>query len=153
LRNATIDSFTGKYAWLSNFWETPVKYRGHRYPTLEHAYQAAKAASLRDRKRIMAAGSPGEAKRLGRQVLLRPDWEQVKLGVMWSLLQRKFKDPVLRNQLLATGDAELVEGNWWHDSYWGNCSCVTCAWQPPGLNWLGRLLMLLRSQLALRAQR
>jgi hypothetical protein len=90
--------------------------------------------------RIRKAKTAGEAKRMGKSVELRSDWEEIKMGLMNSLLRRKFEDPELRMKLLATGERLLVEGNWWGDTYWGVC-------KGKGENWLGRMLMSLRSQI------
>jgi predicted NAD-dependent protein-ADP-ribosyltransferase YbiA (DUF1768 family) len=75
--------------------------------------------------------TPGEAKKLARKLTaqgyLRKDWEQASLGIMEGLVRQKFSlYPTLREKLLATGDEELVEGNYWHDNFWGACSCRKC---------------------------
>lgn len=83
----------------------------------------------------------GEAKKLGRTVVLRPDWNEVKVSIMRNVLALKFRqNPDLREKLLATGEAELIEGNHWKDTFWGVCNGV-------GENWLGKLLMELREEL------
>jgi len=85
---------------------------------------------------------PGQAKRFGRQVSLRPNWEQIRLDVMLCLVRQKFEaDAALAADLLATKDAELIECNDWGDTYWGQC------WGA-GQNHLGRILMQVRSELA-----
>lgn len=131
-----IRSFSGEYRFLSNF-----------IGGVEYLYQASKATNPEDRERIMAAGSPGKAKRLARHILLRPDWEEVKVGIMYNLLVQKFSDwqAGYGLLLLQTGTQPIIEGNTWHDNFWGSCSCPKCR---PGLNWMGRLLMLRRSVLA-----
>lgn len=135
-----ITSFSGEYRFLSNFWPANVTDEEHRYATVEHAYQAAKTASASHRREILHANTAGIAKRLGRRVPIRPDWEDVKVGVMRELLRQKFAEPTLRAKLLATGTALLVEGNTWGDRFWGQCPVGV------GENWLGRLLMEIRSQ-------
>jgi len=110
----------------------------HWYPSVEHAYQAAKCVWLRDAVAIRQCESAGMAKRLGKQVELRPNWPAIKLEIMADLLWQKFVlNPELRARLLATGDRELIEGNTWGDTYWGKCNQV-------GENHLGRLIMRLR---------
>lgn len=136
-----IDSFDGEHRFLSNFYPAAVTMYGQSYPTTEHAFQAAKTEDLAQRERIRLAATPGIAKRLGRSVTLRPGWNELRLGVMSELLRRKFTIPELRWQLLATGDAELIEGNYWNDRFWGVC-------RGQGENHLGRLLMELRKELA-----
>lgn len=134
-----IDSFQGEHRWLSNFWPAVVLFEGETYPSVEHAYVAAKTLDLELRREIRTVNSPGSVKRIGRGITLRPDWEAVKLEVMEHLLREKFKDPTLRSQLIATADQELVEGNHWGDTFWGVCRGV-------GQNNLGRLLMKIRSE-------
>jgi len=119
---------------------------GISFATVENAFQAAKTEDAEEKTRIAATTNPVVAKRLGRRVRLRPDWEGVKDKVMLEMLRLKFADPVLAARLLATGDAELVEGNRWHDNYWGSCACEKCGNR--GENKLGRLLMKVREELA-----
>lgn len=141
-----IEKFDGQYAFLSNFYDSPLPTNGGEviYPTVEHYFQAMKTENPRERERIRLAPTPGKAKRLGRNVNLRADWEEVKQSVMKYALIKKFNNnPELKSLLLETGDAELVEGNDWHDNYWGNCSCAKCA-NIPGANHLGKLLMEIR---------
>ena len=143
-----IDNFDGPYAFLSNFFESPIEILidGRLYvaKTVEHAFQAAKVIQYHNDEavEIISAPTPGKAKRLGRRCHMRPDWDQVKDTVMLSLLRKKFADPVLAEKLLATGDEELVEGNWWGDRYWG--VCVT---DGLGQNKLGQSLMKVRAEL------
>lgn len=136
-----ISNFTGKYRFLSNFWPARVWLDGAEYRTVEHAYQAAKTFDGVTRRRIAAAASPGDAKRLGQKAPLREDWEEVKLDIMEGLLRQKFVVSGLREQLIATGNEDLVEGNTWGDCFWGVC-------RGKGENHLGRLLMEIRNELA-----
>jgi ribA/ribD-fused uncharacterized protein len=140
-----ITAFHGPHVFLSNFAASPVVLDGETYPTVEHAFQAAKTFDPEQRQLIRDAPTPASAKRLGRSasVDLRADWEQVKFEIMRGLLQQKFADPDLRQALLATGDAELIEGNTWHDRTWGR---VLVKDQWIGKNWLGELLMAVRSE-------
>ena len=140
----TIAQFRGDYAFLSNFYRSTVLYGGDLYPSSEAAFQAAKTLDPA-RRRPFQSMSPGEAKRAGRALPLRPDWEDVKLHVMAEVLTAKFSDPTLRAKLLATGDAKLIEGNTWGDTFWGMC-------RGEGTNWLGVLLMDLRRQLRDRSE-
>ena len=136
-----INSFQGEYRWLSNFWPAQIKWEGHIYPTVEHAYQAAKTVDASEQEAIRKCSTPGKAKRCGRNLTIRPDWEECKLLVMRSLVLLKFRDnPDLKVKLLSTGEAELVEGNPWGDTFWGVCNGV-------GENHLGRILMEVREQL------
>ena len=135
--------FRNEYWFCSNFYPAVV----YGYPTIEHAYQAAKTTNAAERAKIRSVKTPGEAKRLGRRVQLRPDWTGIKDLVMETLLRRKFKNyPLLYEALLATGDTKLVETNHWHDNYWGMCECPHCQ-EVEGENRLGKLLMKLREEL------
>ena len=141
-----IDKFEGEFAFLSNFYEAEVEYEGIKYPTNEHAFQAAKSLNPARRLEIAMLDTPGKAKRAGRSLQLRHDWEQVKYDVMLDIVFAKFyQHPELATKLLATGDAELIEGNWWNDTTWGVCNGV-------GSNWLGRILMMVRARLYLETQ-
>ena len=141
-----IKEFSGKYEFLSNFWHSPFVYEGITYPTNEHFFQAMKTLNPNERMWIASAETPGVSKRRGRTCKLRYDWEDVKDEVMLIGLRLKFSNPALRMQLLMTGDEELVEGNWWHDNTWGNCSCDAC--RPIiGQNRLGKLLMQVRQEI------
>ena len=128
---------------FSNFANVEVEYGEVLYPTLEHAYQAAKTLDGEWREKILDAETPGKAKRLGGKAPLRPGWEQMKVGVMNELLHQKYAPGTeFREMLDATGDEEIVEWNWWHDNIWGKCTCSKCG--KKGHNILGRLLMDIR---------
>lgn len=153
----TINSFQGEYRFLSNFWyiaggvslddENNIRL----YPTVEHAYQAAKSLDMNDRRAILRIGTPGDAKRYSKTIQLRSDWESLKFSIMLSLLRQKFSYSHLANKLLETGNEELIEGNTWHDNIWGVCMCHNCTMRygdtaEPG-NMLGKLLMQVRDEL------
>ena len=138
--------FKEENAFLSNFYESSITLEGINYPTVEHAFQAAKSLGADVRHKIASATTPGGAKSLGRQVCLRPDWEQIKDSVMLECVREKFKNPELRAKLLSTEDEELVEGNWWHDNYWGSCHCPKCL-HIEGKNKLGKILMQVREEI------
>jgi ribA/ribD-fused uncharacterized protein len=115
--------------------------RGDNYPSLEHAYQAAKTIRHTDRFFFQELiTTAGEAKRAGRRLKIRDDWESVKLDVMLTLLREKFKQPKFKSLLLSTDNEELVEGNTWGDTFWGVCN-------GKGENHLGKLLMKVREEL------
>lgn len=128
-----ITRFKDEYAFLSNFYPSPRKIAGEKYKTVEHLYQALKTKDKKERKAIRRAETPGEAKRLGRKLTLRPNWDNVKVFFMEKLLVHKFKDKKLRKKLLATGHAMLVHSNTWGDTFWGVC-------KGKGENNLGKLL-------------
>lgn len=146
---AIIDYFDAPpYEWLSNFYRCDIEWEGETWPTTEHAYQAAKTLNVAYRRRIRMSASPGHAKMLGQAsafkqhgITMRRDWETVKYDVMIDLLRIKFRTHAdLREKLLATGKAKLVEGNTWNDTVWGVCNGV-------GANNLGRSIMLVRAEL------
>lgn len=136
----TIQRFNGPYAFLSNFYPCEIALGEFVFPTVEHAYQACKTEDKEWQKRICFTVETSAAKRLGRQVPLRADWEAVKLRVMEKLLRTKFADPFFARLLRNTEDATLIEENWWGDTFWGKCNGV-------GQNHLGRLLMKIRSEI------
>lgn len=130
-----IETFRGQYAFLSNFFIEPDG--SH----VEGEYQARKSDPP---CRSLEKSSPANARIQGRSLVLRPDWHQVRLGIMRELVEKKFRDhPALAQWLLDTGDTELVEGNWWGDTFWGRCKGV-------GENHLGRILMEVREQIRSR---
>ena len=146
--------FDKEYAFLSNFYNSPIEFktvngRSMIAPTVEHAFQAAKAMFEEEQTAIINADTPGRAKRLGRYCLLRPDWEAAKDNVMLDFVRKKFQIPELRDKLLATGTQNLVEGNTWHDNYWGMCVCEKCINSPvvDGKNKLGSILMQVRDEI------
>ena len=147
-----IDSFAGDYGFLSNFFPCLVGHAGNKYPTAEHAFQCAKTVVPEERYRIANAITPGIAKRLGGPkprgiATLRPDWEAIKVPVMTEILRDKFTRHIrLREELLLTQSAMLIEGNTWCDNIWGDCRCAKCR-RIPGENLLGRILMRLREEL------
>lgn len=135
-----IDRFDGEYRFLSNFYPFEMVFEGRTYATAEHAYQAAKARDEAGLEYIRAAPTPGEAKRRGRKVPLRADWEDAKVAVMIFVLVDKFREGPMAEKLLRTGEAFLEEGNTWGDRFWGTCN-------GEGRNVLGILLMGVRRAL------
>jgi len=143
----SILEFRENYRFLSNFWPVQVQYCGKFYPTVENAFQAAKTLDKREREAFIEV-SPGKAKGMGKALSLRPEWDKIKVAIMFKLIVKKFGDDgseELVRALLDTGDAQLVEGNQWKDNFWGTCPVGSVC----GQNWLGKLLMLRRSQLML----
>lgn len=121
------------------------------YPSVEHAFQAAKTYSAEEREAFRRPGLKAwEAKQMGRVVTLRKNWEASKVAVMAQLLDIKFQNPELRAQLLASAPKMLMEGNYWHDNFWGVCFCPRSSkgcQGASGVNTLGKLLMNLRTSL------
>lgn len=135
-----ITRFRGQYAFLSNFYPVNIQMDGEIYASVEDAFQAAKTLDPHDRECIRVAQSPAHAKKMGRRVNLRPDWESIKIEVMLDLVRKKFQYEDLKELLLTTGDAALVEGNNHGDRFWG---CVN----GQGRNELGKILMHVREEL------
>lgn len=142
----SIERFTGRWNFLSNFYPAVLLWEGMFFATSEHAFNAGKTLDIEERIWIASAPTPQEAKQRGRSVQLRPDWDTVeRYAVMSEVLRAKFTCRNERVQrLLSTGDMLLVEGNDWHDTHWGRCSCRRHGY---GDNHLGRLLMQLREEL------
>ena len=133
-----IAAFEKDYCYLSNFYEAFVEYKGVLYKNNEAAFQAQKCPS---RINEFINLPPNKAKRLGHKVDLRSDWEKVKDQIMYEICKCKFtQHPDLREMLVRTGDQELMEGNYWNDTYWGVCKGV-------GQNKLGKILMRIRKEL------
>lgn len=133
-----IDSFRDEYEFLSNFYPCKIVIDGIQYQNAEAAFQAQKTLDIDERKKFTSY-SPVRAKHYGRKVTLRDDWEDIKLDVMLEVVSEKFKqNPHLLESLMRTGDAILIEGNTWHDYFWGVC-------RNKGQNHLGKILMKVRN--------
>jgi len=140
-----IDRFIGSYFFLSNFYPCKIKWNEKVWPSSEHIYQAEKTLSDGWKELIRLANTPGNAKHMGKMVPLVSNWEEKKISVMKDILRAKFKDMYLGHALHETGDKILIEGNEWHDNFWGICSCEKCK-NKNGQNMLGKLLMELREE-------
>lgn len=151
-----INSFHGPYYFLSNFSSSPIKlmcvggwepwdkdFGEYTYPTIEHYYQTNKTSDYERRDDIRLSHSAGESKRRGNDRIktkLRHDWEAKKFQVMRVAIAHKFEPgSELAMKLLGTGDALLVEGNTWKDTFWGVDD------ELGGQNWLGYMLMAQRA--------
>ena len=136
-----IRSFTGEYEFLSNYYDPcPVTYGGLTYRNSEAAYQAQKCRHLGSRG-MFSRLSPDEAKRLGKRVPVVDRWDERKAEIMREVVHAKFEQhPELTARLIATGNEYLVEGNLWHDNFFGDCECPKCR-SKEGQNWLGLILM------------
>jgi len=133
-----ITEFQGEYRFLSNFWFCNIRFGLSTWPSAEHLFQAMKTLVFAEQEMILNAPTPGKAKRLGKQVTMRPDWETIKIDIMYQIVLAKFtQNKKLKQSLLGTGDAELIEGNQHGDRFWGVCDGV-------GENNLGIILMKVR---------
>ena len=141
-RESISDFHRDGYEFLSNFYEAPVTYEGLTYLNVEAAFQAQKVFGDEERMQFCSL-PPNKAKRRGRRVQLRSDWEEVKVGLMYEIVKAKFEqNPDLAQRLIATGDKKLIEGNTWGDTFWG-INIKTGA----GENHLGKILMRIREEL------
>tara|TARA_R110000851_G_C12750454_1_gene531931 strand:- start:55 stop:489 length:435 start_codon:yes stop_codon:yes gene_type:complete len=139
-----IDRFQNELRWLSNFHPANIKVGDIVFPTVEHAFVAAKTENPFSPTDLewFTGLSAGKVKRLGRQLELRPDWDKIKRSVMLDLTKIKYSEanPELRDLLLGTGNQEIIEGNDWGDVFWGVCDGVGC-------NWLGHIIMGVRKEI------
>lgn len=133
-----INEFKGKYYFLSNFYSCPIEYNGIKFLNSEAAFQAQKCPN---RASEFSELTPNRAKLLGRRVKLREDWENNKISIMESILRIKFSDDKLKDKLIDTYPAELIEGNTWYDKFWGVDINTGI-----GENNLGKILMRIREE-------
>ena len=133
----TISRFDGDYRWLSNFVPAVVMYDSRTFPTVEHAYVYSKTLVKEEQEMFlleMDDMSPGQVKRWGKSLTLRDDWELVRVDIMRELTRQKYQIPLYRKKLIETGNAEIIEGNTWGDTFWGQCNGI-------GENTLGKIIM------------
>ncbi len=131
-----------EYGFLSNFHKCGVFFEENLYPSSENAYMSAKTKDLKLKKQFESI-SPVEAKKLGRSIQLREDWEDIKLDFMFLIVFDKFcSNADIRKRLIDTGDKYLEETNFWNDKFWG-VDCYTGV----GENNLGKILMKVRKML------
>ena len=148
-----INEFRGDYAFLSNFYPAPVSYSSTSSGEIIicnskfHEEAAASRFEIQDVQFCdFRMHNPSDAKKLGRDLTLRPDWEKVKVRLMYEICMCKFmQNPELRDKLLATGESTLIEGNNWGDYFWGKVN--NC-----GENQLGIILMDVRAKLQWNAE-
>lgn len=138
-----ITEFKDQYRFLSNFWPVTLDFGHYVFPSVEHAYQASKSNDPADWDYILSCDTPGKAKRAGRHVKLRSDFNDIKIELMTEFVTLKFQEPSLRRHLLMTGDQTLQEGNYWGDKFWGVCLKTNT-----GQNHLGRILMQVREDMS-----
>jgi len=145
--NSRIIKFEKRFAFLSNFYYQDIEFDGHVYLSAEHLFQAIKSEDIDVRAEIRGLATPRQAKKMGRAITLRKDWEEIKDVVMYIVVDEKFKQNERLHTMLAnkTAGYDLVEGNWWHDNYWGDCSCDKCK-DVLGQNKLGKILMKVRTK-------
>ena len=136
-----IKEFKNQYFFLSNFYEYPIYYNKLVFCNAEAAFQAQKVINEKDQYKFINLNA-SQARKLGKTVQLRKDWEEIKDNVMYEIVKRKFTiNKELQQKLLETKEKKIVEGNWWHDTYWGVDSKTGI-----GQNKLGKILMKVREE-------
>lgn len=136
-----IKEFKNQYFFLSNFYECPVYYNKLVFCNAEAAFQAQKVIDEKEQYKFINLNA-SQARKLGKTIVLREDWEEVKDNIMYEIVKRKFTvNKELQQKLIDTKDEELVEGNWCHDTYWGVDSKTGI-----GKNKLGKILMKVREE-------
>jgi ribA/ribD-fused uncharacterized protein len=136
LNENIISSFKGENFYLSNFYPCEILFEEINFPSSEHIYVAQKTLDLEIRKKIALVEGAGKVKRIGRSLVLRDDWDDVKLDIMKKIINAKFdQNPDIKEKLINTKDSLLIEGNYWGDTYWGQCPIGK------GQNNLGKILM------------
>jgi ribA/ribD-fused uncharacterized protein len=136
-----ISQFKDEFHFLSNMYPIDIEYKGIQFNSVEQAYQYQKTTSTKEKIKVLNCNDPKKVKGIANKFkFIREDWKDVRLGIMYNLLWIKFNNPQLKEALLLTDGWELVEGNWWGDVFYGVCEGV-------GENYLGKLLMKIRSQL------
>lgn len=147
--NGPILGFQGDYRFLSNFFQSWVEMDGLLFTSVEHAYQAAKSEPGSEERKLFSFEnnlSAGQAKRLGKQLPIREDWDVIKLNRMHFLVEQKFrKHRHLADMLMSTGDRKIYELNSWGDTYWGVVQ--DAQGRLAGGNRLGQILEMTRSKL------
>ncbi len=138
-----IREFKKEHKWLSNFAPCEIHFNGMLFASVEHAYMSAKSNDLEWKKFCADSNnSAGTVKKKSKEIVLREDWESVKVEVMCQLLEVKFSQEPYRGLLLETGDSFIQEGNWWGDTFWGVDLKTNT-----GENTLGLLIMAIREEL------
>lgn len=131
--------------WLNDDWTSKL------YKSVEHSYQAYKADNELEHEYIRNLDTSAKAKKSGKLIKIRENWDKIKYELMLDIIRSKFEDKELSKKLLNTGSEKLVEGNYWHDNLWGDCTCQNCA-NIEGSNWLGEILMEVRNELKNKKQ-
>jgi len=138
--------FKDEYRFLSNFWLNDIVISNKIWKSTEHIYQASKSNDPIIREKMRNLRTPGEAKKIGKLIKMRDDFDEIKDNMMLKINRLKFKNPELKQLLIETGNKKLIEGNFWNDNYFGKCYCKKCE-DKVGLNKLGKILMKIRNEI------
>jgi len=140
--------FRDDYFFLSNFYPCDVKIEGDLtgtgsdivFPSSENAYHYFRSDNPKTKEKFITH-TPLGAKKLAKRCKAKPNWDDIKLGVMYYVVKQKFiQNPDLAAKLISTGNEMLIEHNWWRDTFWGVCNGI-------GENNLGMILMRIRAEL------
>lgn len=151
LADKRIEGFKESHQFLSNMYPVEIaivtKSRSQSFGSVEAAFQSMKFLDPQLQVQFLTLDGYA-AKKLARALKdsIRPDWMDIRVRVMAYCLQQKFSHPELRQALLNTGLARIVEANYWHDNFWGACTCGKCA-PLTKTNMLGQLLMQIRGEI------
>lgn len=142
-KDGEIRGFFGPFRFLSNFYilSNGVGFEELCYPSVEHAYQAAKWP--RHQRSQFLDVTAAQAKRLGKEApaLNVKKWNKNKAELMRCLVYQKFDQNVPLRKLLVDMDGYVLdERNSWGDVYWGTNI------QGEGENVLGKILMGVRDK-------
>lgn len=141
-----ITDFHGEHYWLDNMFLSPIRWDSTlTFEAVEYGFVYFKVPRTL-REDVLRCPTPYDAKAFGRSVPMRPDWDEIKFGIMYELVKKKFdQNDDLVDKLFDTNLRMLIEGNTWDDNIWGDCVCSDCR-DIPGENWLGKILMSIRAQ-------
>lgn len=148
------DGFRGEYAFLSNMYCCQIEYDGCKFPSAEHMFQAykfkkfMKPEAFRTFCKGLLKMSPSQIKNYAKKCapVKSGEWDTIRVDVMRLCIRCKFDQNIaLRNKLMLIGDTELIEYNYWGDTFWGKALQKNGDFV--GENMLGRLLMEYRDQL------
>ena len=139
---STVKRFRGEYSWLSNMHQCAIPLNGEVWPSVENYYQSRKT-NIPSEQKIFLSCTPSQAKAYWKGKQPRdPTFYAKRIKYMEEAVYAKFSQNMyLKAKLLQTGSMELVEGNWWGDTFWGVCDTKG------GLNNLGIILMNVREKL------
>ena len=138
-----IYEFKDEYDWLSNFSDVDVILDGITFKSVEHAYQSAKSED-KNWKNFCSdySNSAGKIKKESHSIIIKENWEDIRVSIMFSLLVQKFNTEPYKTKLIETGEVYIQEGNNWNDKFWGFCFKTNY-----GKNNLGKLIMVVRNDL------
>ena len=144
-QGSVINSFTENYSFLSNSFLCDMEFEHIPYSNAESCFQSLKFLRPKSRN-IFRNMPPRKAYIQGQEIKrLRAGWEDIKDTLMLQVVTAKFiQNSELEDMLVSTQGKEIINGNLYHDTYWGVCYCGRC--QGQGLNKLGRILMAVRDK-------